>query len=66
MSGREMFVFNPDLFVDDDEAADDETYKADEDYSAPDESYKNTEQDGQQEEEVLHNFFTPLLLPHPL
>lgn len=30
MSGREMFVFNPDVFVDDDEAADTDTYQADE------------------------------------
>eukprot|EP00026_Physarum_polycephalum_P009932 Phypoly_transcript_10070.p1 GENE.Phypoly_transcript_10070~~Phypoly_transcript_10070.p1 ORF type:complete len:363 (+),score=111.53 Phypoly_transcript_10070:49-1137(+) len=48
MSGREMFVFNPDVFVDDDEAADDDTYKADEDYQAPDESYKNNENDDEE------------------
>lgn len=46
MSGREMFVFNPDVFVDDDEAVDDDAYKAEEDYQVPDESQN-------QEEEVI-------------
>jgi len=31
MNGREMFSFNPDLFVDDDAAADDEDYEIDQD-----------------------------------
>ena len=47
MSGREMFVFNPDVFVDDDEAVDDDAYKADDDYQVPDESYKNLNGEGE-------------------
>lgn len=43
MSGREMFVFNPDVFVDDDEAADDDAYRADDDYQTPDDTNNNDE-----------------------
>eukprot|EP01111_Echinosteliopsis_oligospora_P004143 TRINITY_DN1655_c0_g1_i1.p1 TRINITY_DN1655_c0_g1~~TRINITY_DN1655_c0_g1_i1.p1 ORF type:complete len:360 (-),score=150.73 TRINITY_DN1655_c0_g1_i1:118-1197(-) len=36
MSGREMFVFNPEMFVDDDEAVDDDAYEREDDIVAPD------------------------------
>jgi len=50
MSGREMFVFNPDVFVDDDEAVDDDAYQQEDNFE-PIETDDQDNENGYEEDE---------------